>query len=538
METTNWQSEPDGRGTFSLISSCIITLVFCVWSALHLNVPPPNTSSKRRALEKTYWVIYGIFAPELVVATAASQYIAARWLLREIEKDNEYKKQKTAESESEIWAMTQCFNAVMGGLTVTIPQGRFTLSAEGARLLSFIDALPTVTASQIQDKSKADGLAKSVVCIQAAWMMAQVITRLISGLPVSLLEINTCGHVICALFLYLLWWNKPLDLQDPLILEDSAFEEMLPFMFTSSQIGADSKTGISKVRCLRYVGPAEVDQPQELRQDSTLIYSEISIGSTGLGNLSEFLGRKASFGGKDRTYLFKVCEGEISSQCLSYFADEYQCLRLRHGEVYCRQFMATQQVSGGHFSTEYLSLIIKGADRIWTELAARPSYARYYFTASPTIKSYYIGETDYLIKSAPNFPSLTNLSLGQVNISRDTLRYVFGFTAMAYGSLHLSGWNHHFPSRAERMLWVVSSITIAGSGMVLWAFFAIRKVLRKTPPVQDKPDPVLKWVYYGIIFVLVLVRVFLVVEAFISLRNAPTLLYTTPEWSDFFPHLS
>ncbi|KEY75172.1 hypothetical protein S7711_01618 [Stachybotrys chartarum IBT 7711] len=536
METTNWQSEPDGRGTFSLIFSCIITLVFCVWSALHLNVPPPNSSSKRRALEKTCWVFYGIFAPELVVATAASQYIAARWLKREIEMDNEYK-EKTVGSGGETWTMTQCFNAVMGGLTVTGPQGRFTLSAEGTRLLSFIDALPTIATSQIQDKSKADGLAKSVVCIQAAWMMAQIIARLINGLPVSLLEINTCGHVICAFVLYLLWWSKPLDLQDPLILEGSAFEEMLPFMFASSQIGADSRTGINKLRCLRYVGPAEVDHPQELKQDSTLIFSEISIGSTGLRDMSEFLGRKASFGGKDHAFLFKVGVGEISPPCLSYFADEYQSLRLRHGEVYCRQFMAPQQESGEIFSTEYLSLIIKGADRIWTKLAARPSYARYFFTASPTIKSYFIGETDYLIKSAPNFPSLTNLSLGQVNISRDTLRYVFGFTAMAYGGLHLSGWNHHFPSRVERMLWIVSSIAITGSGMLLWAFFAMRKLLRKTPPVQGEPDPVLKWIYCGIIFMLVLVRVFLVVEAFISLRDAPTLLYTTPEWSDFFPHL-
>lgn len=33
------------------------------------------------------WIIVGIFAPELVVSTAFAQYLTARWLKNEIQKD-------------------------------------------------------------------------------------------------------------------------------------------------------------------------------------------------------------------------------------------------------------------------------------------------------------------------------------------------------------------------------------------------------------------------------------------------------------------
>lgn len=44
VETVGWQSDPDGRGTFTLVSSCVFTLTICVYSAMHLNVPPRRES--------------------------------------------------------------------------------------------------------------------------------------------------------------------------------------------------------------------------------------------------------------------------------------------------------------------------------------------------------------------------------------------------------------------------------------------------------------------------------------------------------------
>ena len=36
--TVSWHSEPNVRGTFSILVSCIVTLSLCVWTALHLNI--------------------------------------------------------------------------------------------------------------------------------------------------------------------------------------------------------------------------------------------------------------------------------------------------------------------------------------------------------------------------------------------------------------------------------------------------------------------------------------------------------------------
>ena len=79
--------------------------------------------------------------------------------------------------------------------------------------------VPFLTEEQIWDKSKANGLAKAIVCFQAAWYCTQCIARLGQGMPISLLELNTFAHAICALLVYLLWWDKPLDVHEPIIID-------------------------------------------------------------------------------------------------------------------------------------------------------------------------------------------------------------------------------------------------------------------------------------------------------------------------------
>lgn len=93
LETVGWHQDPDGRGTFGLVTSCVITLTLCVWSALHLNVPPAGTTLRRAAYTRTKWVLVGIVAPELLVATAFAQYITARWLYGEIKSDVKWRQE-------------------------------------------------------------------------------------------------------------------------------------------------------------------------------------------------------------------------------------------------------------------------------------------------------------------------------------------------------------------------------------------------------------------------------------------------------------
>ena len=83
------------------------------------------------------------------------------------------------------------FYALMGGIAFTIPENlseskRFLPSStsetwfvnfDGIRLLLEHDFIPDLSEEEIQSKSKANGLAKSLVCIQASWFIAQCLSR-------------------------------------------------------------------------------------------------------------------------------------------------------------------------------------------------------------------------------------------------------------------------------------------------------------------------------------------------------------------------
>lgn len=82
--TVGWFSDPAGRGTFSLIFSCVLTLGLCVWSAMHLNIPPHDESHAQSWWRNIKWGVIGIFAPELVVFAAWRQYNSAKSLQTEV----------------------------------------------------------------------------------------------------------------------------------------------------------------------------------------------------------------------------------------------------------------------------------------------------------------------------------------------------------------------------------------------------------------------------------------------------------------------
>ena len=79
-----WVPDPDNRGTWSLLYSCIFTLVLCVWTAIHLNIPSYQESLMSQWLRKLKWVLLAIIAPELGVFTAFEQYFGAKELIGQL----------------------------------------------------------------------------------------------------------------------------------------------------------------------------------------------------------------------------------------------------------------------------------------------------------------------------------------------------------------------------------------------------------------------------------------------------------------------
>lgn len=95
-----------------------------------------------------------------------------------------------------------------------------TVSGEGYKKLleECPQKIKKIEKTLVENMGKTDDLGKVIVCGQGIWMLIQCITRKAGGLPVTLLELHVAMHVVCALIMYLLWWNKPQSITEPLTL--------------------------------------------------------------------------------------------------------------------------------------------------------------------------------------------------------------------------------------------------------------------------------------------------------------------------------
>ena len=71
------------------------------------------------------------------------------------------------------------------------------------------------TEEEIKDKGKSDWLAKSLVLLQTSWFVMQCIARAKEHLPITHLEIVTLAYAAMNFVIYIFWWNKPLNVNQP-----------------------------------------------------------------------------------------------------------------------------------------------------------------------------------------------------------------------------------------------------------------------------------------------------------------------------------
>lgn len=74
---------------------------------------------------------------------------------------------------------------------------------------------PSITESEILDKSKGDALSKGIVILQTSWFLFQCIIRGSSGLVITELELLTLAFAALNVTTYFFWWNKPVDVRYP-----------------------------------------------------------------------------------------------------------------------------------------------------------------------------------------------------------------------------------------------------------------------------------------------------------------------------------
>ena len=81
-----WALSSGVRGTSDILWSCLLTLTSCVYTAIHLNVPPAGEGKWQRLRRKLHWVMMALFIPKRVLHCALEQLVAAQELVNGLNK--------------------------------------------------------------------------------------------------------------------------------------------------------------------------------------------------------------------------------------------------------------------------------------------------------------------------------------------------------------------------------------------------------------------------------------------------------------------
>ncbi|KAL6910279.1 hypothetical protein GGI43DRAFT_389795 [Trichoderma evansii] len=227
----NYVSSPNTRGTLDILWSSLFTIFACTWSIQHPNVPEQRNFDKetsqgwiRDQLRNAKWglksfyrstlrMLWTVIAPELILVAACNELIQAR------ENCKKMKNLGLGLKDEATWSLTHSYYAYMGGFVVHNPSADkkiyhdpyhltgeeiFKLREEG-----HITELPNIKEAEIKDKSKSDMLGKLIALGQIAWSTIQIIVRAVRRLPVSPLEVAVVAFAVCAVLMYVLYWEKP-----------------------------------------------------------------------------------------------------------------------------------------------------------------------------------------------------------------------------------------------------------------------------------------------------------------------------------------
>ncbi|KAH7139413.1 hypothetical protein B0J11DRAFT_575325 [Dendryphion nanum] len=214
-EYVGWYSEPDVRGTGSLLWTCISTILVCTWSALHLNVPKSGISKWGSFARKLRYLALALLAPETIASVACQDWDHSCIMT---------KKMSSHKTPNE-WNQTLSMFIIMGGIAIPDNNGGTIRLPPDYLPIGFESGwwdLQDISSQAVEDKSKANYFTKGITSIQILWFLSQLIGRLATKLPITTLELFTLAYISCAVFAYAFWINKPFDVETPFLIQTNA----------------------------------------------------------------------------------------------------------------------------------------------------------------------------------------------------------------------------------------------------------------------------------------------------------------------------
>lgn len=219
-----FRSGPEGRGTLSLVWSCISTIFTLIYVSVHLDIPNehPVGASRNRFhavvrsvwrpirsnLPLIFWMLLNVFTPSLLVLVASMEYQSAR-------DGVEFMRGFSGGR----WTMRHAFFADMGGFELKgepLLIGReFYKRVREENLHLDYDKIQ----EEIRDRSNKNTVLKVLTFFQASWFIAQSIVRGVEQRAISQLEVTTCAYIFSLMAAYLFWIRKPYHINGRVPLE-------------------------------------------------------------------------------------------------------------------------------------------------------------------------------------------------------------------------------------------------------------------------------------------------------------------------------
>ncbi|RAH44994.1 uncharacterized protein BO95DRAFT_482862 [Aspergillus brunneoviolaceus CBS 621.78] len=233
-ELVGWIPENSGRGTLSLLTSCLTTLFLCTWVVIH---PRVHASMRHSFFHKVALFLKTLIAPEFIAVEGLQEWAQCRRMRRDfmILTSPEIKDPQHNNKQAQPFTLLHAFYISMLALRYRTPLGDRVLWPNQyvwllqQGLIEWKDHTRWgLAVTDIEDKSKADAVAKLIALAQVLWFVAQCILRAVHGLPLAQLEAMTLGYIPLIAVTYFFWWHKPKDIRSPTVVE-------LPVAMTSEQ---------------------------------------------------------------------------------------------------------------------------------------------------------------------------------------------------------------------------------------------------------------------------------------------------------------
>ena len=413
------------------------------------------------------------------------------------------------------WTLDQAYFALSGGIAVDTSsfwrKQRMTLTSKGIVLLAEIGLLPRLTQEDVKDKSKADTIAKALVCVQTIWFLIQGFARVVTGLPLTLLEVHTMTHIACALVMYMIWFKKPYTVSRPTLLQDQDTVNIAALLLTRSN--------------------GEADEPLSKNLDPSddwVLYQKDGASEI---PLAPFLPDRCSLKHDVKLESVRCCHPDYSaepSKILAHFDAANQAVRyLRNNNIHF-QWAFSQ---GGTFAF----------------------CTRQYMDHYPSHNFLINYRTNWNIKGRFDGHSTHKKPHG----IRRNAALLF---SCIYGASHTSAWNFHFPTKIEKWMWRSSCITMVAApifaALVLllrdfdWKLRRVGRYANAEKGIPGRARRLLGMVLITIAhleitvlaFVVVnsypFIRLFLLGESLASLRSPANGTYESIDWTFVIPHAS